>query len=56
MHVRILQHVTDMKKEQRGGQHAALGDVSVYGHIIRAETIDRDLDVELSEKTGNLLA
>ena len=45
-----------MQKKQRRGQHAALGNASVQGHIFGAKTVDSDLDAAPSEETGDPLA
>ena len=59
VNARILQHVIDMEKKQRRGQHAALGNASVHGHMFRAKTVDSDwaqIDAAPSEKAGDPLA
>ena len=46
-----------MQKKQRRGQHAALGNASVQGHMFGAKTVDSDPDAAASEKAiGDLLA
>ena len=56
MNARIFRHFIDMQKKRRRGEHTALVDASVYGHVFRAKTVDSDLDAAHSKKAGDPLA